>query len=664
MKPLRRGLALFLLTALLALVLAVGIGRQINRGAPIGSLAPARQLTVLIVPGLSLQDALSLSAARRAAVAVMPTRSARDVVTPEEACFALARGSRQPTPDAQSVGDLLKSNAIALDTTAAALIGGATGESPVPWHIQDDIAPAGWATDAALLARAVENAARQSSHTPVLIAATFDDLYRADLYAPLCLPEAVAVQRRNALRRLEALLSQWTAQLAPDTALLLVTPIPDRQGVTERGERLGPLLLWHKDTAPGLLTSPSTRHTPGLVAPSDIATTLATLLGRSPEQARIGAGRAVVGSNYGRSDTYLEGRAAAWAFQSRAQRLLVGVPWFLAVLLLAGVWVSSPRLQRALLLAATSVPLALLLTPLIVPTRPGFEFALYAVVLLFATLPAASGAHRAAWSRILLLTLCAMTLLTLAADTLLGGPLLSRTPLSYSVQEAARFYGIGNEASGVLLGSAAVLIMVVGASPVSALLLGACCALVLGLPALGADAGGFAVSLLAFGALAVRTVTSGRERKRMLARGAGGLITVLLLLFFYALWDASQSEGSRTHVGQAVAAARARGSGALTEIAIRKISTNARLLVTSPWAVLLLTEVCLCVYFLRRKENTPLPPEESAAFFTLAVAAGTLFLVNDSGVVAAATCLLPAVPLLFFSFSDTAVQPSPTCSAP
>ncbi len=70
----------------------------------------------------------------------------------------------------------------------------------------------------------------------------------------------------------------------------------------------------------------------------------------------------------------------------------------------------------------------------------------------------------------------------------------------------------------------------------------------------------------------------------------------------------------------------------------RKAATGARLLVTSPWSILLITETGLCLWLWRGRsqKDEVFQAVYRAAFIT----AGTLLLVNDSGVVAAATCLL------------------------
>jgi hypothetical protein len=630
-----------LIALLLLALLVIGVGLQ--RRSPVANPLPsARAVVLILVPNLSLQEVQSLPYVKGLTgvrYGVLPTRSSTADPTLEDACAALARGSRSPVgPHSHTLGSTLKENgvqAVALDTAGAAFT------ETVPLSVSDlksydSAGPEGGATNPAQLASALEAAV--SGKTPALAVATFDDFYRTERNAPISLPRATAEQRRTSASRLDTLLRQLMDSLPSDTALLLVTPLPSTEAAA-RGERLGPILLWRREGESGLLTSPSTRRTPGLIAASDTAATIAALLGLPPAAQRIGAGRAAIPT----PDTVnLSHQADCWAFQVRAQKLLVGIPWLLAGMLLVGVWLQEKRVGQALMLGALSLPLGLFIAPLVVPVRPGFEMLVYLVALIPALVLGGAAVLRPSWSRAILIAICAITFLTLLIDTLLGGPLLGRSPLSYSVVEAARFYGIGNEASGVLLGTATVsLLLLAGASIPTALSAALLLSALTGMPTLGADAGSVAAIFLAFGILGASCTPPKTRRIALIS----SLILALLCIGGYALWEGGRGAQSRTHVGEAVAAAREEGAGALVTMAVRKLSVNARLLVTSPWAILLYAEAGTLLYFWRRRAPA-LPANTRTTLHTLLFAAGALFLLNDSGVVAAATCLLPAVPLL------------------
>ncbi len=635
---------------------------RIARAQPV---TPPARVLLLLAPGASLADwrgphtPTLKRLMETAPVALMPTRAPDS--TPASAYRTIAFGTRSPGRADRSLGDTLRASGIrvtALAGPGARIVAGlpeAGDEEEAAWRVRLPEAPDGVATDPVRLADAARQALLHAS-APVLVIVEFDDLARADAYARFALPRATREQRNSALRRLDTLIDRMTAPGEP-FRLLLVTPRPS-DAAAARGERLGPVLLWQREApfTPTLLTSPTTRGTPGLVANTDIAATVAALLGLPQQSQAIGAGRIIKAIPAPRGEaaaTYLERRAQAWAAQVREQKLLIFVPWVLAgALLLAAAW------HRGCYGAvwAASVPAALVLAAPLAPEGVGQAGIVYLIAFGFSLVPPLLGLRFG--PRPLLIGVCVVTTLTLLLDTLLGGPLLARSPFSYSVVEAARYYGIGNEAAGALLG-AALLIPV--QSVWGAALSGMVVAALLGLPRWGADFGGLIAALAGFLTRALRGVRRAAETAAAPAVAHRrqiwafiGVAAALVAAFVY--WEASRGAGARTHIGQAAAAARERGFAPLAEIAARKIAMGARLLGTSPWAVLLLTEVAVWLYLRRRGRVAAvlLTDSDAAAALRAAGVAGlAALLINDSGVVAAAACLLYPSALLLVEAGQT-----------
>jgi hypothetical protein len=202
-----------------------------------------------------------------------------------------------------------------------------------------------------------------------------------------------------------------------------------------------------------------------------------------------------------------------------------------------------------------------------------------------------------------------VTVGVVALDQLLGGWVSARTPLSYSPLEAARFYGVGNEAGGYLIGAA----LIAGTGDlISTVLLGIAVSTLLGAPMLGANFGCFLASVVAFSAAIFSQVR--RERRLLTA------LALTLLSLLGAFLVVSGSAG--THVGRAASG----GGEGRAAILARKLSMNAHLTLTSPWGLLALVQVA---FLWRQKKSSALP-----------VGAGGAWLFNDSGVVAAALLLL------------------------
>ncbi len=674
---------------------------------------------LLLAPGLSIEDIQAEPTLARlvqigtpqAALGLTPTRSGGDDNDFDAACQTLAWGARAPSaPRAPSLAATLRKNGVRialLDPTdnsggvspARVLAGGgALVSRPAALRAPDPDAPDGYATDPERVARAAAAlfaSPRQISavsRTPpglqpgtappgALAVVVFDDLRRADAYAPLALTRATARQRQAALRRLGHLIALLTGNARRQTTpgalpqsdvspllraafVLLVAPVASR-AAQERGERVAPVALWRRSDlddekeAPrlSLLTSPSTRLTPGLVANTDIAASVAALLGLPPGEQRIGAGRAAQtiaqSANPIREDgvpAFLARRAFDWAAQGREQRFIRAVPWLLAALLIAAPLVRKRRARFAdsFHLVALSVPVALWIGatgPLINASVSSFAGAFVIAACAFA-LP-----H--VWPRLAMrraaLAIAGLTCAVVCADTLAGGPLLARSPLSYSVQEAARFYGLGNEAEGVFLGAGLAVAGALGEVAFLAALfwVGTVCA-VFALPRLGADAGGLAAALVGGGTLSLRHLKrrfAWTPRQTALVAGALVLSMVAALAVF-AVLDARRGPVARSHIGEAIASASERGPAVLREIAVRKAQIGVRLFVSSPWSVLLVTEIVLLASALRWRPGEPLrePAPTQTAHAALFAAAAAALLLNDSGVVAASLCLLFAVP--------------------
>lgn len=670
----RRARGALLFVAVIAGALLVTPPPPARAQRPTVTQPPVSSVVLLLTPGASLSDWRGENVptlrhlAGTGAFGVVPTGPAR--LSLAAACRALAFGTRTPGVRDRPLGVTLAASgalvvAVARETNpndeAARIVAeaGATLANVPPWRVAQAQAPDGFATDPLQLAGVIRRATLPPPGRRVLVVALFDDMARVDRSAPLALPDASCAQRQAALGRLDRLLHALTAQSAgrstgqaPDV-LLVVTPQPSSEAV-ERGERLGPVLLWRRagnGSGTGLLTSPSTRDTPGLAASADVAATVAGLLGADGASVGPGAGRVLEVTNRPPGEngaTYLARRVAAWAAQVREQRLLVGVPWLLAFALLAGAFCRRSGRQKAAAawgLWAASVPPGLLVAAPLAPVGAGRAWVVYALALgLSLAAPLLFGAFPRLGAPRLLQSVAALTTTALALDPWLGAPLLSRSPLSYSVIEAARYYGMGNEASGVFLGAslvtAAAALVLPRAGRVgvfAAVLLALLVTATLALPRLGADFGGLIAALAGFGTLLFAPVLGAGGRRR---RAGGALFIVALLLVAAALaWDAGRPAGERTHIGQAVENVRGGGFGALQTIAARKAATAARLLVTSPWSLLLLAEVA-ALFLARGRGGAGMA---RAAFPAVAAAAAAALLVNDSGVVASAACLLYGV---------------------
>ena len=274
----------------------------------------------------------------------------------------------------------------------------------------------------------------------------------------MLLPAAYQAHRRRALQTLNRYLTLICAHFPPNRALMLVVPTPPLN-VAGHWNQLTPLLLSPRITShdDGLTVSSDTTQTFGLVSSRDIAPTLLSWLNVPSPLQMTGAPLRPVGRLETASTNATLPRLQFLDRQTRLNQeaqdplfwgigLLAPALIFPALaLFLTGRMARGSRLCHfapyAMRLLA-SWPLALLFAPLLHPLTVGVYLALIALLtLVIALLPTPA-------------LIFSLTALILIGDGLTGTALVSQSVLSAYALAGIRFYGIGNEYMGVLLGGA------------------------------------------------------------------------------------------------------------------------------------------------------------------------------------------------------------------
>jgi hypothetical protein len=247
------------------------------------------------------------------------------------------------------------------------------------------------------------------------------------------------------------------------------------------------------------------------------------------------------------------------------------------------------------------------------------------------------------------------TATALLVDILRGAPLINWSVLGYDVIGGARFYGIGNEYAGVLLTS---VIMAIGImlhrrhsrQRVLFAVVGlALTTIIVGAPWLGANNGGAAAAVLGYVFTLFFLLGKPLSWRRLLfatilliAAGAAAVALDLLL-----------RPTDPSHLGQLAQQVSRQGAQPIFEIAGRKLAMNWKLLRYTIWTKVLVVSLVMTLALLAR----PLPSLKryiDQAAMLQAAAKGALFtalfllLFNDSGVVAAATAMIPVTTFLLF----------------
>jgi len=270
----------------------------------------------------------------------------------------------------------------------------------------------------------------------------------------------------------------------------------------------------------------------------------------------------------------------------------------------------------------------------------------------------------AMWS---VVVLSGATAVVIAADALTGGRLASTSLLGHSAVLGARYYGIGNELMGVLVGSAAVAGAGLSRMTWPSIAAAATALIMLGHPRIGANFGGMvsaAVTSAVIAAMAARRLPlstgSARFRHARVAGLAGACLVALGASAALILWDARSPEAS--HIGRAWRALTQQPGGPrqLAAIVVRKLAMNIRLLKYTAWTQVLIAFLAILgamvagahgVFQRFKRDHLSL---YDALMGGLAGALAAMA-VNDSGVVACATlAMMPTLAILGYAADELA----------
>lgn len=608
-------------------------------------------LLVILLPGTSLRDWQAANAPHlhqlmaTGALAVMNTRTARmpgeqTRETPESALLTLGAGARAAGSTGASQFSQPHAPAPGLGVNAGQLYERRMGLPPAnalvnsnwPQTLRDNRARdydirLGNLTDTLMAAGVTAQAG--GGHCADLLAVSGSGTVLPAATFRIQPSECLIWDAGSNLSDVDSLLASASAMVtAQHGRLLIFSPFPSDQDF-EHGRRLSPVLEWGEGVSAGLLNSPSTRR-PGLVTNTDFAPTVAAYFGPKEMAPRpFGQAWAVQPATDALKHTsVLEEQAYR---QADGMQILPYLAVGLALWILSGTLMTlKGKMPSVWPLVPPALLLALLFSATALMTGAMFLF-----FLLFSIAPRQRLSEGGP-----LLALLFLTAALIPLDALTGSHLMQGGLLGYSAIEGARYYGIGNEAMGVLVGSLLVLtggLWQRGQSwrvTLSVLLGGT--ALLLGSSGAGAKAGGLLVSMLAFGTL-LFCLWGGKWSLKV-------IVSLLLLaggvMALAAIADAFLPAGGHSHMGEAVQRIRMGGFGEARDIIARKAAVEGRLAFRSTWACLLWIGL-LCVLTLWKRSAKAMTVETAALRTAGLAAVFACLALNDAGVVAAALCLLP-----------------------
>lgn len=407
-------------------------------------------------------------------------------------------------------------------------------------------------------------------------------------------------------------------------------------GLPPSGERLAPVITAGGGLSTGILTSDTTR-TRGLISDVDIAPTLLQWHGVAPR-----AGEHPI-------RTIQEDNAFA-AVQQVARRCrwnvqglipigaLQTIGGLLAVFAALGTIHRRTISRRAKLLLSVAIGTLLSLPAgtVLAPHLPTDTFWQYMGAMVLSAVCLSLWAHWGTWKepyRAYIRT-CALSTLVILVDGVSGQHGIKSSMYSAYALSGIRFYGIGNEMMGVLIGCALAWGLY-GFSEVFRAVLWVAVAIVLAVPAWGANLGGLLTAGTGLGC--AWEITRAKVGTLLSVRSVRWL-GIAVLSAVVIMWIDSLS-ASPSHIGEAWLRWRSEGWQAVLDTLASKLALTGRVL-ASPFAWGVLAAIVLALWALTRNSTLKLLRNgwrsENTAWLVCILSA---FVFNDSGFVPAAAIL-------------------------
>ena len=248
-----------------------------------------------------------------------------------------------------------------------------------------------------------------------------------------------------------------------------------------------------------------------------------------------------------------------------------------------------------------------------------------------------------------------LTIVLIVIDSVIGTYLMKNCIMSYDSIVGARYYGIGNEYEGVTIASAvfalSVLLNYKKIPKWLTIVLSIVILITSAFPSMGANVGGAISECIAYLLFIMLIFDIKLDIKKILILG---LSAVVLVLVFAGL---DLMLGTESHLGVFAQQILQEGPQAIFNTFGRKISMNLKLAKSSVWVNILLVGIAVIGIFIFRpskhmKNISNKYPMIFKGFIAAMVGCLITLLVNDSGIVAAATAsIYILIPILIISIN-------------
>ncbi|RKD22596.1 hypothetical protein BEP19_10065 [Ammoniphilus oxalaticus] len=498
-----------------------------------------------------------------------------------------------------------------------------------------------------------------------LLTVELGDLYRLSSAKEMMDAQQFQTTKLMALTELNRFMKTLVEQQTESQMILLLAPMVSPDAEQSRS-MMAPFVQMNPNQEQGILSSSTTRQ-PNIVTNVDIAPTILSWLELPVPQQMMGRPITTIA---GQADFWKDWTSIKHIYATRSDVLTGYVTFQIVILILATAfwYFSKPNhvfyrtgnaLIRFLLLLITLSPFLFLILPLF-----PFLFSVRWTVLFLLTLGMglAAAVIRLSFPWIFLIVSVVNWLPILIDGLLFDSMLMKRSYLGYDSVIGARFYGIGNEYMGVVIGSSILSLAMLleltkwrekWVKQISVFVFGLYL-LFFALPRWGTNAGGAITAMTAYSASFFRLFDV-RLNRRYFFWGVCAVVISIGVMFMANVVGDDQTQ---SHIGRAMTKLMQGDLLEIKNIIQRKLEMNWKLIGVSAWSKVFITSILLLGFICYRPFGmihifAQQRPYVIRGFFGIAIGAVTALLVNDSGIVAAATTIIYMIaPMLFLGLQE------------
>lgn len=517
--------------------------------------------------------------------------------------------------------------------------------------VQDEDYPYGLKTDYNRILEEVNDIKHKAS----LIVIDTGDLFRLHNESNTVSDDVFLEKRNKILADIDSFIGKLIENINKESLLFILSPNSGEERIN--GSRLTPVILWGSNVSKGLLIS-STTNRLGIIANLDIAPTVAEFFGLKISNA---SGNIIKWKDKGDAFQYIKSINSRIDLTSKTRSKSLTAYGIISIIVLsiAAFFIlvkvrmdyNINRLLRILLLILYGIPLILIISSMFNIVSIGkFINTILLLIIIYAILLTKYNRIKALYG--LTYAYC----IIISADIAFDGLFSEFSVLSYDPVIGARYFGIGNEMAGLFLAVSMTGIGLLYSKVKKKSLLGlmlALSVLLVGHPKLGANVGGMITFLSASLFFILEVMEKKISLKNLIAIAFITVIAVGLL----GLID-MRLNPNPTHLGKTLLKIGEEGIDIASNIIVRKIMMNIKLVGSSFWTKVLFSNIIIQLIIscfhgdkYEKLENMGF----NKGFISCITGSIVGFLVNDSGLILSAIAINMITALLMFIFIEDSV---------